>query len=182
MKLRILWVVLWFRILLWGNLAKAELELYPEQCDGDTICAYLKNFGFPLDCLDKIQAINQSGDAFDIWKGCFNVVSRSRFATLHKLIAILYLCEIGAMQIEALKDQPSLEQPLICDLSSTICEYIKVFDQDRYFNLLTTEALRKLLQDIWELLDYTGEDLDAYADTDAGYFLAHRTRSDSVAF
>ena len=176
-----------FQLFLGGSLVKAELKLHPERCDAYTVFDYLEDFGFSRACLDKICAIGQFGDAFAVWRGCFSEVSRSDASTLGKLIAILYLCEIGAMQIEALKSQQLIstsERRLIGDLSQTIRERIKVFDQERFYNLLTTDALRNLLQMIRQLLDYKVDASDTYADIDTytGYFSAHRSRSDSVSF
>lgn len=86
------------------------------------------------------------------------------------------------MQIETLMEQPSFDWQLIEELTSIIRDSIKVFDQKRFYNLLTRDALHNLLQSIRELVGYTESDSDADTYTYAEYFSAHRSRSDSVSF
>lgn len=170
---RVLLDTMRFRILLCAfffssaNLLKAERDLRPPICDFTTMAEYLIDIGFTDEYLVRIFKIQTTGDGFNLWLNCFEFVNSLKVSTLEKLIAILYLCAIGTVQIEGKR----------INLAPVIRERIKIFEKQKFYNLISS-AQRELLATLQNIINTDIPSSNTFKET----FLTHRPRSDSFPF
>lgn len=164
MKLRILGCIAAFSFV---NFLEANPNLYPEACDLEEITQHLLEIGFSDECLEQIGEIQTSVDGLDTWLECFRVVNSLKISTLEKLIAILYLCTIATVQID----------PMHINLVPAIRERIKIFEERKFYNLLS-EPQQELFTSLRDAVGTDTRSTNVFEEC----FLVHRSRSDSCPF
>ncbi len=163
-KLRLLGCITAFSFV---NFLEANPNLYPEVCDLEEMTLYLSEIGFSSGQLEQIVEIQTTVDGFATWLECFKIVNHLKISTLEKLIAILYLCTIATAQID----------PMGISLAPAIRERIKIFEERRFYNLLSRPQ-QKIFTLLKEVVGTDPRPTNMFKE----YFLAHRSRSDSCHF
>ncbi|MGX8717276.1 MAG: hypothetical protein ACSW8C_04815 [bacterium] len=142
-------------LLVFANFSKAHLNVYPERCDNEEVCEYLKEyFGKPSeDPLEKYSSDfeiskfitdNQHSRLDLLERGSDFIVKDKIHILSQKLIAILYLCKIAGEYThpdDDMRYRRVLEQAILCKL--------KIFQDPGYRKILIVDPLNHLLFSLW---------------------------------
>ena len=117
--------------------------IYPEGLDHDMIMAYIRGLElFEEETLSDICEIGVKKGAYNRWVRCLQNVQKAKKPKGERIVAILYLCAIGAEQI-------SKTNPKSSGLRSIIGYCLKVLDAEhkRYMSPLQIHLLYKMIHE-----------------------------------